>query len=135
MEEATRCTPPLDDAELGTIWHSAQRFYNRISQQDGYIPPKLYNDKASYRPKGFFDVGQAEALAKHFSSELRYSPTTHFIRYSNHYWQESEPGAQAVAHEITRRQLNEAENSLAVTLDKMNNCGAQNILDQRMSSL
>ena len=36
-------------------------------------------------------------LAKYFSKELRYSPATHFIRYSDHYWQESEPGAQAVA--------------------------------------
>jgi putative DNA primase/helicase len=47
-------------------------------------------------------------LAKYFSGELRYSPATHFIRYSDHYWQETEPGAQAVAHELTRRQMKEA---------------------------
>mgnify|MGYP000358645214 CR=1 FL=1 len=54
----------------------------------------------------------------YFSSELRYSPATHFIRYSNHYWQESEPGAQAVAHELTRRQLKEAGNDLVEALTK-----------------
>ena len=47
-------------------------------------------------------------MARYFSGELRYSPATHFIRYSDHYWQESEPGAQAVAHELTRRQMKEA---------------------------
>lgn len=134
IEEATKCVPPLESSELATIWHSAQRFYNRISQQDGYIPPKLYNDTESYKPKDFSDVGQAEVLAKHFSSELRYSPATHFIRYSNHYWQESEPGAQAVAHELTRRQLKEANNDLTEALDKIKNCGAQNILDSTSRS-
>jgi putative DNA primase/helicase len=72
------------------------------------VPPEVYNDDTSYKPDDFSDVGQAEVLAKHFSGELRYSPATHFIRYTEHYWKETEPGAQAVAHELTRRQLEEA---------------------------
>ena len=111
-EEAEKCTPPLDSSELATIWRSAQRFYARIQQQDGYVPPEVYNDTSCYKPEDYSDVGQAEVLAKYFSNELRYSPSTHFIRYSDHYWQESEPGAQAVAHELTRRQLKEANNDL-----------------------
>ena len=68
-------------------------------------------------------------LSKYFANELRYSPATHFIRYSDHYWQETEPGAQAVAHELTRRQLAEANRNLMEALQKLKNCGAQEILD------
>lgn len=129
LDEATKCVPPLDSSELATIWHSAQRFYARLQQQDGYVPPELYNDPASYKPSDFSDVGQAEVLAKYFSGELRYSPATHFIRYSDHFWQETEPGAQAVAHELTRRQLKEAEKALLESLQTLKACGAQDILD------
>ena len=129
IEESAKCVPPLEVSELATIWHSAQRFYARLSQQDGYITPEVYNDPSCYKPGDFSDVGQAEVLAKYFSGELRYSPATHFIRYSDHYWQESEPGAQAVAHELTRRQLKEAGNDMLEALDKLKNSGAQALLD------
>ena len=129
LDEATKCTPPLEDSELSTIWHSAQRFYARVQQQEGYVPPEVYNDDTSYKPEDFSDVGQAEMLAKHFSSELRYSPATHFIRYTEHYWKETEPGAQAVAHELTRRQLEEATKDLLAAAKKLTDCGAQSILD------
>lgn len=129
LEEAAKCEPPLDSSELGTIWHSAQRFYARLSSQEGYVAPEVYNDPSCYKPGDYSDVGQAEVLAKYFSKELRYSPATHFIRYSDHYWQESEPGAQAVAHELTRRQLKESGNDLLSALEKLKNCGAQAILD------
>lgn len=129
LEEAAKCVPSLDSAELSTIWHSAQRFYTKLSQQDGYVAPDVYNDLSCYKPDDYSDVGQAEVLGKYFSRELRYSPATHFIRYSDHYWQESEPGAQAVAHELTRRQLKEAGNDLMEALTKLKNTGAQTILD------
>ena len=93
LEEAEKCTPPLDQQELMTIWHSAQKFYAKVQMQDGYISPEVYNDDTTYKPEDFSDVGQAEVLAKHFSGELRYSPATHYIRYCGHYWQETEPGA------------------------------------------
>ena len=134
LEEAAKCVPPLDNAELSTIWHSAQRFYTKLSQQDGYVAPEIYNDSACYKPEDYSDVGQAEVLGKYFSGELRYSPATHFIRYSDHYWQESEPGAQAVAHELTRRQLKEAGNDLMEALTKMKSSGAQTILDSTSKS-
>ena len=134
LEEADKCVPPLDNAELSTIWHSAQRFYTKLSQQDGYVVPEVYNDPSCYKPEDYSDVGQAEVLGKYFSSELRYSPATHFIRYSDHYWQESEPGAQAVAHELTRRQLKEAGNDFVEALTKLKNTGAQTILDSTSKS-
>ena len=129
MEEAEKCTPPLEQQELMTIWHSAQKFYAKVQQQDGYVPPELYNDDTSYKPDDFSDVGQAEVLAKHFSGELRYSPATHYIRYNGRYWQETEPGAQAVAHELTRRQLKEASSDMMAALATLKACGAQEILD------
>lgn len=129
LEEAAKCVPPLDSAELSTIWHSAQRFYTKLSQQDGYVAPDVYNAPSCYKPDDYSDVGQAEVLGKYFFRELRYSPATHFIRYSDHYWQESEPGAQAVAHELTRRQLKEAGNDLMEALTKLKNTGTQTILD------
>lgn len=129
MEEAEKCTPPLEQQELMTIWHSAQKFYAKVQQQDGYVPPELYNDDTSYKPDDFSDVGQAEVLAKHFSGELRYSPATHYIRYNGRYWQETEPGAQAVAHELTRRQMREASNDMLSALAALKACGAQEILE------
>lgn len=129
LEKAATCVPPLDNSELNTIWHSAQRFYSKISREDGYVPPEVYNDENSYKPEDFSDVGQAEVLSKYFANELRYSPATHFIRYSDHYWQETEPGAQAVAHELTRRQLAEANRNMMEALQKLKSCGAQEILD------
>ena len=129
LDEAAKCDPPLSDGELKTIWRSAQKFYSRVASQDGYVPPDVYNDDTSYKPEDFSDVGQAEVLAKHFSNDLRYSPATHFIRYTEHYWKETEPGAQAVAHELTRRQLKEATKEMQDALKKMEDCGAQTILD------
>lgn len=134
MEEAAKCTPPLEQSELMTIWHSAQKFYARLSQQNGYVPPDVYNDNKIYKPGDFSDVGQAEVLAKHFSNELRYSPATHFIRYNEHYWQESEPGAQAVAHELSRRQLEEATKDLQTAIKKLTDNGGQAILDSTSKS-
>ena len=129
LDEAAKCVPPLENSELNTIWHSAQRFFSRIREQAGYVPPEAYNDPNSYKPEDYSDIGQAEVMARYFSGELRYSPATHFICYSDHYWQESEPGAQAVAHELTRRQMKEANRDLMDALVKMKNNGAQTILD------
>ena len=129
LEEAAKCSPPLGEQELFTIWHSAQRFFAKVQQQDGYVPPEVYNDPASYKPGDYSDVGQAEVLAKYFSGELRYSPATHFIRYNEHYWQESEPGAQAVAHELTRRQLTEATKDLQSAMKLLTENGGQEIVE------
>lgn len=35
LEEAEKCTPPLDHDELMTIWHSAQKFYGKVKKQEG----------------------------------------------------------------------------------------------------
>lgn len=47
--QSERCVPPLDDAELETIWRSAGKYYKRIASQPDYIPPDKYNGKDGVR--------------------------------------------------------------------------------------
>ena len=98
------------------------------------MPPEVYNSDVSYKPGDFSDVGQATILSKYFGSELRYSPATRYIRYCENYWQETEPGAQAVAQELTRRQLDQATNDLLSATKKLSEVGAQEILDNTSKS-
>ena len=128
LEKSTLCVPPLDDSELELIWRSAKKFYQKIVQGGTYIPPEVYNDKNSYIPGDLSDVGQAEVLAKYFANELRYSPQTHFLRYRGNYWQESEPGAQFIAQELTRRQLKEARLKGITAYKKASQLGLMDIL-------
>lgn len=44
---AEKCNPPLDDAELNTIWRSACKYYGMIVRQPDYIPPQEYNNPES----------------------------------------------------------------------------------------
>ncbi len=42
-EQADRCDPPLETAELRAIWHSALKFYKeKILKQPGYVSPEDY---------------------------------------------------------------------------------------------
>ena len=129
IEEAEKCSPPLDDSELNSIWLSAKRFYQRIKNDPAYVPPEEYNDPSSYKPDDYSDVGQAKVLAKYFSNCLRYSPATHFLRYNDKYWEETEPGAQAVAHELTRRQLIESEQDITDAFHRLQESGGQKVLE------
>lgn len=43
FREAEKCTPPLEDMELETIWASCQKFFRKLSSTPGYIPPDAYN--------------------------------------------------------------------------------------------
>jgi len=134
MTRAAQCSPPLEEQELKTIWRSAQGFYQRISQEDGYVPPEEWNAEHgggfTYDPDDRTDVGQARLLGKYFSQELRYSPATDFIRYDGACWQETKPGAQAVAHKLTDYQLEEALAAIEEAKARMNDSGAQDLIDK-----
>ncbi|MBS8030891.1 DNA primase, partial [Streptococcus suis] len=63
-EQAQKCVPPLDKAELDTIWGSAVRFYNNtIQNSKGYVAPDVFNNEAM-RPDDFTDIGEAGLLAR-----------------------------------------------------------------------
>ena len=127
LKEVDKCDPPLDEHEIKTIWYSAMKWYRRISKDPSYVPPEVYNDTASYEPDEYTDVGQATAVAEHFASALRYSTATKFIHFNGVYWEENQPSAQAVVHELTRRQLKEARARLGETMEAMKEVGAVEI--------
>lgn len=44
MEEAARCSPPLPDQEVRSVWKSAQRFFHeKVEKQPGYVAAEVYN--------------------------------------------------------------------------------------------
>jgi len=46
LEKADTCESPLPDSELASIWKSANKCYDSIKKQPGYIAPEIYNDTA-----------------------------------------------------------------------------------------
>ena len=128
MEIAAKCTPPLSQQELNAIWRSAKRFYGKVSGQDGYIPPEKYNQELLLRPEDYSDVGQAIVLAREYGGKLRYSPSTDYLVYNGSFWEESKPKSQAVAQELTARQLEEAETEIKKVTDEMVKNGAWELL-------
>lgn len=127
-EVAACCQPPLEQSELDSIWRSAQRFYGKVAAQEGYIPPEQYNQDLQLKPSDYSDVGQATVLARKYEGKLRYSPSTDFLVYNGRFWEESKPKAQAVAQELTTRQLEEAETEIKKATDEMMKNGAWELL-------
>lgn len=127
-EVAACCQPPLEQSELDSIWRSAQRFYGKVAAQEGYIPPEQYNQDLQLKPSDYSDVGQATVLAREYEGKLRYSPSTDFLVYNCRFWEESKPKAQAVAQELTTRQLEEAETEIKKATDEMMKNGAWELL-------
>lgn len=127
-EVAACCQPPLEQSELDSIWRSAQRFYGKVAAQEGYIPPEQYNQDLQLKPSDYSDVGQATVLAREYEGKLRYSPSTDFLVYNSRFWEESKPKAQAVAQELTTRQLEEAETEIKKATDEMMKNGAWELL-------
>lgn len=76
LKKAELCNPPLPESELKVIWRSALKFGNKVSNQEGYIPPEQYNSDCRLKPEDFSDVGQATVLATEYKDILRYSPST-----------------------------------------------------------
>lgn len=128
LKQAEKCNPPLEESELKLIWSSAVGFGKRVASQEGYIPPEAYNSGALLRPEDFSDVGQAVVLAREYIGTLRYSPSTDYIVYNGSFWEESKPKSQAVAQELTTRQLEEAEAEMKKAMAEMFKNGAAEIL-------
>ncbi len=134
LKEAEKCETPMEERELNSIWNSAKTFLKKILKDPSYIPPEEYNDTTSYKPDDYTDVGQAEILSKHFQNEIRYSPATHFIRYRGNYWQETEPGAQSVVHELTSRQLKEVNLKIHNLTEKLKLKGISDVMGGKLPS-
>lgn len=112
LEEANKCSPPLEAAELNKIWQSALRFGKKIAVQEGYVSPDQYNldfsQGESLRPSDYSDIGQAKVLLREYGNELRYTEEADFIRYNGVYWMESRQAAVGAVEEFLDLQLADA---------------------------
>ena len=112
LQEAEKCDPPLDDAELDKIWHSAARTVKWAEQQPGYIPPEEYNSIGNLKPDDYSDIGQAKVIATDCGSEIVYTPGTDFVRFTGKRWEESKPKALGLVIDFLDRQLEDAIRNL-----------------------
>lgn len=113
LEQADKCQPPLDDAELAIIWGSAQKFYtNTVMTQPGYVAPDQYNDDFegnSLKPEDYSDVGQAKVLSREYGYELKFTAATDFIRFDGEVWVEDKQMAVGACVEFLDLQLADAQ--------------------------
>lgn len=123
LEEAEKCTPPLEQQELMTIWRSAQKFYTKVQQQDGYVAPEEYNRGYSLRPTDYSDIGQAKVLAHEYEGEMVYTDSTDYMRYDGTHWAESKQLAVGACEEFLDRQLAEAKSAVDKALDSLMSAG------------
>ena len=115
MEEAARCSPPLEDTELAAIWQSACRFAEKVQGQEGYVAPDVYNDefgRESLKPADYSDIGQAKVLTREYGVELRYTAATDYLRFCGQYWVESRQQAVGAAEEFLDLQLADAKDEI-----------------------
>ncbi|MEG0957754.1 MAG: phage/plasmid primase, P4 family [Anaerovoracaceae bacterium] len=129
LKVAEKCTPPLEDEELSSIWNSAVNFGKKVSTQAGYISPELYNADLQYKPLDFSDVGQAIVLAREYGDTLRYSPSTDYIVFNGSYWEESKPKAQGVTQNLTENQLEEADGEMKIRMQEIIKNGAFQLVE------
>ena len=112
LQEAEKCVPPLEEAELKKIWKSAARTVKWARQQPGYIPPEQYGGPGDLKPDDYSDIGQAKVIATDCGSELIYTPGTDFVRFTGKRWEESKPKALGLTIEFLDRQLADANSCL-----------------------
>lgn len=122
--KVARCDPPLPCGEVEAIWRSALRFADRVARDPSYLSPDAYQALTCLRPEDYTDVGQAEALAAQYADTIRYSLSTHWLVYTGGVWVEDDLLAQAVAQELTARQLEEAAGMLERARTLMADTGA-----------
>ena len=126
MEEANKCNPPLEDAELAIIWQSACRFAEKVQGQEGYVAPDAYNDefgRESLKPGDYSDIGQAKVLTREYGVELRYTAATDYLRFCGQYWVESKQQAVGAAEEFLDLQLADAKDEIARTKQALMDTG------------
>lgn len=75
-----------------------------------YNPEKLKQE--SLQPGDWTDVGQAEVFAREYGHKVRFSKATSFLVYDGRKWDEDDIKAQALAQDLTARQLLEVRKML-----------------------
>ena len=127
-KEAEKCVPPLEDAELASIWKSACRFGEKIAKEPGYIAPAAYNQDfppESLRPADYSDLGQAKSIAREYQDELAYSDATDFLHYDGTRWVESRQDAVGAVEAFLDLQLADALDAVLTARQQLLDGGLQ----------
>ena len=118
-EQAQKCVPPLDKAELDTIWGSAVRFYNRtIKTSKGYVAPDDFN-RGSLKPDDYSDIGEAGVLAREFGDKLAYTNATDYLTFNGQFWKEDKQLAIGTVLEFMDLQLEEASEQYETAIKQL----------------
>ncbi len=115
-EQSKRCNPPLPVSELGSIWKSAEKFWEKIAIEPGYLPPETYQkamEVPSLCPADFSDMGEAKVFMKYTQQKLVYTEATDFMVYDGKKWVESHVGAYQLCQDFLDEQKKEGERALA----------------------
>lgn len=128
MEYSNLCSPPLEDAELEKIWASAEKFWNRISQEEGYIQPDEYNGEMDLCPEDFSDIGQARVLCNMYKDRIVYTDATDFMCYDGIRWVESKQLAIGACEEFLDIQLDDAIARVMKARDELIENGVSEVL-------
>lgn len=109
MEQAGRCSPPLSDDELSTIWNSARKFGNKVSKQEGYISPEEYGRSyEEYKPQELTDIAMAEVFSKHNKDHAIYTVSAGWLYWNEKKWEVSELKVMHLYMETAKRVLKNA---------------------------
>lgn len=145
IAHSAKCNPPLSPKELADIWTSAKKFYDRVSAQDSYVQPDVYNQmqqqtqrsaipnsqgQLMYEPTDYTDVGQAAVFNRIFCNCLCYVKGLGYLSYNNVHWVVSDLRAQGLAQQLTDLQLEEANLALSIANSAMDSTGANTLLEQ-----
>ena len=68
-------------------------------------------------PNDYSDLGQAGIFCREYGDKVKYSKATGFITFNGTFWEENDLSAQALAQELTARQLDEARQRLRQAQD------------------
>ncbi|CFQ27703.1 phage/plasmid primase, P4 family [Streptococcus agalactiae] len=122
-EQALKCVPPLEKAELATIWGSAVRFYNKtIKNSKDYKSPEEFQ-RESLKPDDYSDVGEAGVLAREYANKLAYTNATDYLFYDGTHWRENKQLALGAVVHFTDDQLAEANTFLEATEKQLQSSG------------
>ena len=122
LERAEKCTPPLSQTELNTIWKSAVRFARKVQSADGYIPPEEYNNDfgtGRLKPEDYSDIGEARVLARVCENRLRYTSGTDYLAFGGDRWCEDKQKSLGVVEEFLDEQLSDSLEAIAAAQDAL----------------
>lgn len=109
IKEAEKCNPPLPDNELSTIWNSAKKFGEKVSSQEGYIPPEEYGRSyEEYKPQELTDIAMAEIFSKHNKNYAVYTVSAGWLYWNEKMWEVSELKVMHLYMETAKKVLKNA---------------------------